>query len=159
MEAYRKLHFRNRIGRAEKEEIFRTVLPPDDISYELLQSLWARHDAPKPEDFILLRNHTDVPGFDDLSYLLKDKDNIAENYEVYVEELTAKELSWLYDHNRDSVNRWLADQQVDLSELAKEHDDVCQAVTVMWAIATMDTYFQMYGYRNRGGGADRPVVI
>lgn len=158
MEAYRKPHFRNQIGNDEKEEIFRTVLPPDAISYELLQSLWTAHGAPEPEDLILLRNHTDVPGFDDLSYLLKDKDNIQENYEVYVEELTAKELSWLYEHNRDSVNRWLADQQVDLGELSKEHDDVCQAVTVTWANATMNTYFQMCGYRN-GCGPDRPVVI
>lgn len=142
MESYRKPYFRNRISSAEKEEIFSTVLSPDAISYELIHSLWARHGTPEPEDLILLRNNIDVPGFDDLSYLLKDKDNIEENYEVYVKELTAKELAWLYEHNRDSVNRWLADQQVDLSVLAKENDNACQAVTVLWATATINTYFR-----------------
>lgn len=157
---YQNPSFRQGLSQEQAEKIFRTVLPATAVSYGLLAGLLEDYCLYQPEDLILLPNHTDVPGFDDLSYLLKDKDGVAENFEVYAEAFTAKELSWLYERNRDTVNRWLADQQVDLLELAEEHvgEDVCLAVTVLWATATINTYFQMYKQRT-GCGITTPVVI
>lgn len=148
IEEFRRAGFVNSLTIEERVEIFRTVLKnTDSVSYETLSALVEECIGTEPEDFILLRNHTDVPGFDDISYLLKDKDSVETNCELYVEAFSYRELSWLYEHNRDTINRWIADQQVDLLELSEEGDsgNVIRDVTVMWAKATIDTYLQMGG--------------
>lgn len=141
--------FRETLSREQAEKIFRTVLPADAIDYEQLAALLKEQHLHNPEDLLLLPNDTDVPGFDDISYLLKDVYWELGQPE-FLSHLTNSDLRWLYERNRDTINRWMADQQIHLFELSIQNDcseDLCHQLTQQWAKATFCTYAQL----QRGG--------
>lgn len=146
MDYFQEGSFSDKLSREQAETVFRSVLPAESIRYELLKALLDDYEVYQPEDLMLLPDNTDVPGFDDLSYLLKNCDWNEGNVRQIIDSWSETDLRWLYERNRDTVNRWLSDQQLHLFELSDsliESGNLCQIITRRWAEATADTFFQL----------------
>lgn len=84
-------------------------------------------------------------GCADLLHLLRNKDDVEASFEDYVQDLTGKDLQWVYGRNRDAVNHWLAESRTDLFDLLESQENLAEVVTVLWAKALLGKYFDKYG--------------
>ncbi len=84
----------------------------------------------------------------DLLHLLRNKDDVEASFEDYVEELTGKDLQWVYGRNRDAVNLWLAESRTDFFDLLETQENLAEVVTVLWAKAVLGKFFDKYGRNN-----------
>ncbi len=100
--------------------MFTGILPgSSDICYRLLNDLLCNYACDEPDmDFILIPNRPDVAGFDDLSYLLRSVDWTADNFKQHLARLKQTDLLWLYKRNLTTINQWMAENQVDLLDMA-----------------------------------------
>lgn len=87
-------------------------------------------------------------GCADLLHLLRNKDDVEASFEDYVEDLTGKDLQWVYGRNRDAVNLWLAESRTDLFDLLETQENLAEVVTVLWAKTVLGKYFDKYGRNN-----------
>lgn len=87
-------------------------------------------------------------GCADLLHLMKNKADVEASFEDYVEDLTGKDLQWVYGRNRDAVNLWLAESRTDLFDLLETQENLAEVVTVLWAKAVLEKYFNKYGRNN-----------
>lgn len=101
-------------------------------------------------------SHTEQ-SLDDLLHLLKGCVCPEEDFEVFVEAFTDKDLQWLYARNRDAVNCWLTDSRIDLFELCNTGDNIANVVTVLWAKAVLKDHFYLKSRKDLLG--DRPAAL
>ena len=87
-------------------------------------------------------------GCADLLHLLRNKDDVEASFEDYVEDLTGKDLQWVYGRNLDAVNLWLAESRTDLFDLLETQENLAEVVTVLWAKAVLGKYFDKYVRNN-----------
>ena len=87
-------------------------------------------------------------GCADLLHLLRNKDDVEVSFEDYVEDLTGKDLKWVYGRNLDAVNLWLAESRTDLFDLLETPENLAEVVTILWAKAVLGKYFNKYVRNN-----------
>lgn len=87
-------------------------------------------------------------GCADLLHLLRNKDDVEVSFEDYVEDLTGKDLKWVYGRNLDAVNLWLAESRTDLFDLLETQENLAEVVTILWAKAVLGKYFNKYVRNN-----------
>ena len=87
-------------------------------------------------------------GCADLLHLLRNKDDVEVSFEDYVEDLTDKDLKWVYGRNLDAVNLWLAESRTDLFDLLETPENLAEVVTILWAKAVLGKYFNKYVRNN-----------
>lgn len=105
----------------EARSVFLNVLPGScDITHSQLDTLLSHYACDRQElDFILLPNQPDLAGFDDVSYLLRDVSWQEDGYKRHVDGLGEMDLKWLYARNATSINRWMAEAEVNLLDAAE----------------------------------------
>ena len=100
-------------------------------------------------DLILIPNRTDVAGFDDLTYLLRSVDWTADNFKQHLARLKQTDLLWLYKRNLTTINQWMAENQVDLLDMAtvlypdtEDPESMCASLVHQRAHSLMYRYTQ-----------------
>ena len=147
----RSLDFHSNISVDMAQEVFTGILPgSSDICYRLLNDLLCNYACDEPDmDFILIPNRPDVAGFDDLSYLLRSVDWTADNFKQHLARLKQTDLLWLYKRNLTTINQWMAENQVDLLDMAtvlypdtEDPESMCASLVHQWAHSLMYRYTQ-----------------
>lgn len=126
----------------------------DYFAQNLKSDNWPSSDLNRFAAAVSVEHPVEDQGCADLLHLLRNKDDIESCFEDYVEYLTGKDLQWLYGRNRDAVNLWLAESRTDLFDLLETQENLAEVVTVLWAKAVLEKYFDRYD-RNRESSGQR----
>lgn len=133
------------------QDVFEAV---EYFAQNLHSENWPSKDLNLFAAVVSVTHSVEDQGCADLLHLLRNKDDVEASFEDYVEDLTGKDLQWVYGRNRDAVNLWLAESRTDLFDLLETQENLAEVVTVLWAKAVLGKYFDKYG-RNNPSSSER----